>query len=291
MSLSLCPGILGPLLWSVFWEPGVPCHCAGAWLIPVATALKPIIESKNMERLARCIVDSLTKLVQYPHTQPDMDSAAWSGKAQSFLHIHPAGPYLRPDGTVSRADVWRLRHECHTEYEGDLFEYPPSYGWPPFGRMREEDVELELRPHFHCSHRWAYSHWSWLPANVIGVELPTTHTTASPYSPSCEPPITRSTNAADAGKPRQHRFPAKAVFEASKQATMSIFWWCCTEVEKGHGGTLVPRLGPSYAPLAVESGPSLKPEALERVEEWLQTRSLWDDPEAYNITANSDGED
>lgn len=312
MSLSLCPSILGPLLWSVFWEPGVPCHCAGAWLIPAATVLKPIIESKNLERLARVlsvthvaplwlglalcgprgliqsVLSSLTKLAQYPHTEPDMDSAAWTGRGQSFLHLNPVGPYLRPDGTVSRADVWRLRHDCHGDYEMVTFEHPPSYGWPPFGSMREKDVELEIRPHLRCSHKWAYSHWTWLPDNVTGTELPTT-CTISPRSPLYAPPT--SWAGVDTGRLKQSRFPAKAVVEISEHATMSIFWWCCSEVEKGHGGTLVPRLGQSGGLLAaVDSGSSFGPETVKRVKKWLQTRSQWGDPETYDITTSSEAD-
>lgn len=185
MSLSICPDILGPLLWSVFWEPDVPCNFAGAWLQPLNTVLKPIIESNNLEVLAKVmsftdaaplwlglalcgpqgiinsIVASISDLTPFPHTQPDTDSAAWTGIAQSFLHIRPPGPYYLRNGPVSRANVWRLRHDCHSEYKDTAFRYAPLYGWPPFGEMREEDVEFEIRPHLRCSHEWKYVHWTW----------------------------------------------------------------------------------------------------------------------------------
>ncbi|KAB5513531.1 hypothetical protein GE09DRAFT_1208979 [Coniochaeta sp. 2T2.1] len=190
MSLSLCPTILGPLLWSVCWEPGVPCQFAGAWLGPIAAVLRPIIENKKLELLAKVlsftnvaplwlgvalcgargiiksILYSIDGLRQYAHTEPDSDSAAWTGIPQSFLHTRSPGPYLQKDGMVSRADVWRLRHDCYREYEDTTFEHPPAHGWPPFGRMREEDVELEIRPHLRCSHHWSYSFWTWVPVGV-----------------------------------------------------------------------------------------------------------------------------
>jgi hypothetical protein len=72
---------------------------------------------------------------------------------------------------------------------------------------------------------------------------------------------------------------------------MSIFWWCCSEVEKGHGGTLVPRLGQSSGLLAaVDSGSSFGPETVKRVKKWLQTRSQWGDPETYDITTSSEAD-
>ncbi len=49
----------------------------------------------------------------------------------------PKGPYLHK-GEVSRADVWRLRYDCHADYrEIDDYSHTPLYGWPPFGKMRE----------------------------------------------------------------------------------------------------------------------------------------------------------
>ncbi|KAB5528997.1 hypothetical protein GE09DRAFT_1177813 [Coniochaeta sp. 2T2.1] len=174
----------------VFWEPGVPCQFAGAWLGPIEAVLRPIIENKKLELLAKVlsftnvaplwlgvalcgargiiksILYSIDGLRQYAHTEPDSDSAAWTGIPQSFLHARSPGPYLQEDGMVSRADVWRLRHDCYREYEDTTFEHPPAHGWPPFGRMREEDVELEIRPHLRCSHHWSYSLWTWVPVGV-----------------------------------------------------------------------------------------------------------------------------
>lgn len=55
MSLSLCPWIFGPALWSVFWEPEVPCNFAGAWLGPITSILDPIISDDNLELLAKIL--------------------------------------------------------------------------------------------------------------------------------------------------------------------------------------------------------------------------------------------
>ncbi|KAK1768138.1 hypothetical protein QBC33DRAFT_577788 [Phialemonium atrogriseum] len=153
MSLSLCPWIFGP----------------------ITSILNPIISNDNLELLAKIlsftvvaplwlssILPSLAKLQDCPHAQPAVDSAAWTSMPQSFINLHPPGPYLR-DGMVSRSDVWRLRHDCNREYEDNTFAYSPAYGWPPFDKMRAEDVELEIRNHLQCSHRWEYAWWTWLP--------------------------------------------------------------------------------------------------------------------------------
>lgn len=34
MTLSLCLWVMGPALWSVFWDPDVPCNFAGARVLP-----------------------------------------------------------------------------------------------------------------------------------------------------------------------------------------------------------------------------------------------------------------
>lgn len=295
MSLSMCPGIFGPLLWSIFWEPDVPCHCAGAWLLPIATTLKPIIEDNNLEHLARVlsftpvaplwlglalcgprgiiksVMRSITALAEYPHTKPDIDSAAWTGIAQSFLHLHSPGPYLQVDGTVSRADVWRLRHDCYDKYNPVTFEHTPPHGWPPFGKMQEQDVELEIRSHLSCSPEWAYSHWTWLPAKVTGVELSTINTTCPTWPPPEQSGI-------DGDELKRCEFPTEDVRRVSEEATRKVFWWACSQVEKGFG-TLVRPLVEYDGPLGSAQSPlSTEPRAIERVAKWLQTRSQWNVP-------------
>ncbi|EEU37211.1 uncharacterized protein NECHADRAFT_78445 [Fusarium vanettenii 77-13-4] len=183
MTLSICPWVLGPSLWSVFWSPDVPCNRAGAWMQPISDMLEPIIQNNDMELLARvmsfspmsplwlglaicgrraiigCILPSLTKLHSYPFSHPFIDAAVWTGMAQSFLDFGLSGPSA--DGMVSRADVWRMRHDFSHLYPHEAFSHTPPYGWPPFGSMRPEDIELEIRDHLACSHQWKYSHWTW----------------------------------------------------------------------------------------------------------------------------------
>ncbi|RGP78905.1 hypothetical protein FLONG3_2810 [Fusarium longipes] len=183
MTLSLCPWVLGPSLWSVFWSPHVPCNHAGAWLAPIIEILEPIIQNDDMELLAKIfafspfsslwlglalcgrgevitsILPSLKHLRDYTFFRPDVDAAAWTGVAQSFLDLGLSG--LATDSNVPRADVWRMRHDFAHLYQDETFSYTPPHGWPPFGIMRAEDVEIEVRGHLPCSHRWRYMHWTW----------------------------------------------------------------------------------------------------------------------------------
>ena len=79
------------------------------------------------------------------------------------MDLRGSGPYLREDNTISRADVWRLRHECwDVEPEGRPFRSTPLLGWPPLGVMRPEELELEVYKHVTCErHKWHYDRWTW----------------------------------------------------------------------------------------------------------------------------------
>lgn len=286
MALSMSPLLFGSLLWSIFWEPGVPCNFAGAWLRPIDAVLEPIIESDNMELLAkvlsftevaplwlgialcggRQIVDTiqpyLTNLTEYPHAIPNRDSAAWTGIAQSFLHIYPHdGPYLQPDGTVSRADVWRLRHDCYWEYQvGTPFEHAPLHGWPPFGSMQEVDVELEIRPHLRCSHLWEYCGWTWsLPAEVIDKTVCTTTPLAS---------TAREKSALGGHVSPKCQYPAEEVSRVSRKATETVFRWAASQVEKGFSRLVSRRIGGDGKSVMTTS-PS-EPTDMKRIQDWLQ---------------------
>jgi len=284
MALSASPIMFGSLLWSIFWEPGVPCNFAGAWLRPIDAVLRPIIESNNMELLAkvlsftnagplwlgitvcggRQIIDTigpyLTNLTAYPHTIPNSDSAAWTGIAQSFLHIYPHGPYLQPDGTVSRADVWRLRHDCYYEYQvGTPFKHAPLHGWPPFGRMQEVDVELEIRPHLRCSHLWEYCGWTWsLPAEVIDMTVYTTPLAST----------ARDKRAFGGHVLRECQYSAEEVSKVSREATEIVFRWAASQVEAGFAQLVSQRIGGDGKSVVPESPP--KSIDRKRIEDWVQ---------------------
>ena len=280
MTLSLCPWALGPALWSIFWEPDVPCNYAGAWIGPIAAFLEPIINDNDMELLAKVlsftkigplwlgvtlcgrgaivksILPYLTELRDYPFTRPDIDAAAWTGISQSFIDERRSRFFC--EEKISRADVWRLRHDRYTEYSNNGFLYTPPYGWPPFGEMRAEDVELEIRSHLRCSHDWQYTHWSWLPS----------HSTDAGYSKTNQHTSLAQEDSRLNGSMTQASFMETHILhDVSETATKAAFWWCCEQVEKGFGGALVPRRhGPDEILNSAESDSSVD---TELVHQWL----------------------
>ncbi|KAK1771080.1 hypothetical protein QBC33DRAFT_575934 [Phialemonium atrogriseum] len=149
--------------------------------------------------LVRLILSSLEKAYYYPQVVNDINSAAWTGMAQSFMHIHPPGPYLRK-GMVSRAD------------------------------MREEDVELEIRNHLQCSvHRWKYAWWTWLPGGIKDVG----------YLPDGKISLPPEKLPGEGDGMQQGQAPETMnLCHVSKRVTEMAFWYCCTQVEEGFGGTL-----------------------------------------------------
>jgi hypothetical protein len=52
MTLSICPWVLGPSLWSIFWSPHVPFNRVGAWMAPIVDVLGPVIQNDDMELIA-----------------------------------------------------------------------------------------------------------------------------------------------------------------------------------------------------------------------------------------------
>lgn len=280
MTLSACPWVLGPSLWSVFWCPDVPCNRAGAWLQPISDILEPIIQNNDMELLARvmsfspmsplwlglaicgrraiikCILPSLTKLYDYPFSHPFIDAAVWTGMAQSFLNFGLSGPSA--DGMVSRADVWRMRHDFSHLYPHETYSHTPSYGWPPFGSMRLEDIEHEIRFHLACSHRWKYSHWTWSHSGKTDAGL-FTRGMRIHHSP-------QDFDAAEAQEKVKIR-DVEAALEISRTATERTFWWCCDQVEQSFGGTIVPRRFGRDEPLKDKK---VQAKDLRFVQAWLE---------------------
>lgn len=79
-------------------------------------------------------------------SRPISEVALWTGFPQSYMDLCVSRPYLREDNTISRADVWHLRHDCwEVESEGLPFRNTPLLGWPPFGVMCPDELELEVR--------------------------------------------------------------------------------------------------------------------------------------------------
>ncbi|OAA65942.1 hypothetical protein SPI_02729 [Niveomyces insectorum RCEF 264] len=290
MALSINPLIFGPALWSAFWAPGVPCNYSAAWTRAVHRILEPILSAGDLALFAKvmaCISEDLAPLwlgmalggssgmankvltyladvVPYPAARPSMTAAAWTGVPNSFLDVHPPGPHVRPNGCVSRAQVWRLRHDFHTVYEDGPTNFPrmPPLGWPPFGTMREEDVELELRRHLRCNHQWTYEGWTWRPGTDVDKGLPD----LSGARTKARSTVAIPRRARTVRIPHKH---LKSIRTASKTVTEHIFWWANSQVEKGMGGTIVQPI-PSGRQTADAGGSPTRPASFnpERIRAW-----------------------
>jgi hypothetical protein len=176
-------------MWSIFWEPGLDCNLASAWLGSIYHVIKPILQAGNLEMLAKVfalcrprlapvwlgiailgctefagmIESYLTTLEERPFScrmsRPDPDVAAWTGSPQSFLDEEGSGCYIK-DGEVllSRSDLYRLRFNYRLLSSN--FETAP-FGWQPNGSVRKKDIEPELQEQLE---KWCprkFLRWIW----------------------------------------------------------------------------------------------------------------------------------
>lgn len=136
MTLSTCRRVYSSCLESVLWKPNVACNAAGAVLRSIYNLLHPIIESRDFELISKVLacskaaplwlgmalcskVSSISTVLQHGAcSRGQAETAAWTGIPQSFMDIPPCSPFLK-DGVVSRANIWRLRHEFHHQYPND----------------------------------------------------------------------------------------------------------------------------------------------------------------------------
>jgi len=293
LTLGMSRFTLATTLDSSFWEPDVPCTLAGASMRPIRLIITPEIQCEQHELLVKIISFSraaplwLGTMIcgHYPWMSATLDNslwnyldardtAAWTGIPNSFMDLQRPGPYLR-GGMVTRADVWRLRHDCHGSYDGYVEDYSdrPINGWEPFGSMAMEDVELEIRDHLLCSHQWSYSHWTWrhnshTDAGFVPDGRPS-FSTHSLLDPRLNLSITEPLHDDDDGKePRLTAADAKAIRLISRFTTESTFRWCYNQVERGLTGTVVPPRHFGDSPISSESRASSVES--EWIKDWLE---------------------
>jgi len=268
---------------SSFWEPDVPCTLAGASMRPIRLIITPEIQFNQHELLVKIL--SFTRAAplwlgtmicgsynwisatldnSMWNSLRALDSAAWTGIPNSFMDLQRPGPYLR-DGKVSRADVWRLRHDCHGSYDENVEDYSdePISGWEPFGSMAVEDVDIEIRDHLLCSHQWTYSHWTWCHNSQ----------TDAGFAPDGRPSFSihhlEPRNDDDNGEElRLTAADVKAIRRISRLTTESTFSWCYNQVERGMTGTVVPPRHFADSPISFESEASLVDS--ECIKDWLE---------------------
>lgn len=259
MTLSLSSNVSRAFLESVLWQPDVPCNLAG-WVLQAAyKVLGPVIQSEDYELLAKVLsgtnaaplwLGSAVCNWMYPldfcmksgdnFSRMTAEVAPWTGIARSFFDIESPGPYLKPNDMISRADVWRLRHDCAHEYLGDEdYRITSPLPWRPFGFMHSKDAEVEIQDHIKCSHQWKYQFWTWL--------LPPTHISDNGYTiESCQPrspmplPLANMDNQ-KRGLEVIDEENMEVMRRISRNVTRRVFFWCAHQIERGFTHNVVPR--------------------------------------------------
>jgi hypothetical protein len=248
MTLSVCPRYLGSAIWSIFWEPGVQCNLASAWLGSIHQVIKPILEAGNMEKLAKVfahrrpqlaplwlgiflcgctevldmIGSYLTTLDEQPYygswARPDPDVAVWTGSHQSFFDEDCSGPYIGPDVLVPRVDMLRHRFNFRIGDSSDIV----HFGWQPFGAVEKKDIELELWPRLEWKPQpRKYVHWIWwLAKDKSVIEKGFGHDNTKSTNI-----VTKELVSVDSTVQIPYGFSCKVRLEPSKVATFRILDW------------------------------------------------------------------
>ena len=249
MALSSNPQFLSSVLWGIFWEPDIDCNLVSAWCEPIVRVVRPLIENGKTELLAHIFAQRrpniaplwygtlacgrtrvFNTIIGYLKTlrpptpyRPMAETAAWTGSPQSFMDVGGSGPYLTGI-QVTRADVWRLRHECSSMNGHDIaFRNPPLCPWQPFGTMFSIETELSVRAHLECPrHQWAYSGWTWTDND---------HVFDRGFRSDENISVVQTVPREKIDKDRE--IPIISTDNiASRQATGDIFRWAATEMER-----------------------------------------------------------
>ena len=195
VTLSCAIRVLSSALWTVFWEPGVDCNLASAWLLPASKVINPLIETHNYEMLVKILarhqprvgplwlgailtglsmdIPCFLRTLEAPYARPDSLASAWLELPQLFMDTPGVGAYRCDGGHIRRADRWRLLHDVGSQ----PYCSTPLSPWQPFGLMPLSAVELDVVAHVECKrHEKQYTGWYWLGIhgnNLLGAERST----------------------------------------------------------------------------------------------------------------------
>lgn len=196
VTLSCAIRIVSSALWAAFWEPGIDCNLASAWLSPALNVLSPLIDTNNHEMLVRTLarhrpmagplwlgavltglsrdIPHFLQTLEAPYARPDSLASAWLGFPQLFMDTPGIGAYKYDGKYIRRADRWRLLHDVGTQ----PYCSTPLSSWQPFGKMPLSTVELDVMAHVECKrHEKQYIRWEWLGTDgiyVLGAERTST---------------------------------------------------------------------------------------------------------------------
>ncbi|KPM35390.1 hypothetical protein AK830_g11173 [Neonectria ditissima] len=186
MTLSMHQWSLGPVLWSIFWQPDIQCNLVSPWLAAINSVIRPALDGCDFEMLAKVFASRRPRIALWWHglfllgnpkildlirnyldtldegcsydtlARPDIVAAAWTGAPQSFLDDQASRNYAGLDDLVPRADLLQHRHTLTLRDPWPLF-----YGWRPFGSVLKDSIEPDLYPWLERGHRRDYQQWTW----------------------------------------------------------------------------------------------------------------------------------
>ncbi|MCJ1442817.1 MAG: hypothetical protein MMC23_003314 [Stictis urceolatum] len=184
MALSSSPSVIMSSLCGMFWDAETTCNHVSSWLHPIlnevpngkdVTAPGQFYELLVFACAIRCpslsalwlgaaisgLVPKILKFVESGTPPLDQNGFPWTKCAQSFMDTVAQGMYF--SGTsVSRSDVWQIRHLPPVVCDELYYESRPFTPWKPPGRTTKENCELRVQAHESCKrHELLYQYWSW----------------------------------------------------------------------------------------------------------------------------------
>ncbi|KAF4469520.1 hypothetical protein FALBO_3565 [Fusarium albosuccineum] len=195
MPLSMHPYALGPVLWSIFWQPDIQCNLVSPWLAAITSVIRPAFNYCDFEMLAKIFTLRRPRVALWWHglfllgnpkildfirnyltnldegctydtlSRPDIVTAAWTGAPQSYQDDLSSTAYYDLDDDVPRAALLQHRHTLTLRDPWPLF-----YGWRPFGFVPKDTIEPDLYPWLERGHDREYRHWTWWSKNDASFE-------------------------------------------------------------------------------------------------------------------------
>lgn len=228
------------------------CNLVTPWFDPIIDVLQPLIETEDLETVGHILAlrrpsvaplwygllacgttETVLAIVPYLKTLNTRvptkiipEIAVWTDSPQSFMDLPGDGPYMEGN-QISRADAWRLRHECCDSWkDGAHFRYLPTTPFRPFGFVNDDELEAVVHKHIEeCSrHQWTYKGFTWiLKTGVTLLHEPRILTTS--WADFEDDSVIK--------QPRRQSIDPKYEPEhaASQRAVGDIFRWAATEME------------------------------------------------------------
>ncbi|OAA64489.1 hypothetical protein SPI_03136 [Niveomyces insectorum RCEF 264] len=192
MTLSLDQYGIGSILWSVFWQPNIPCNLVSAWFGATIAVLGPILASRDLPKLVRvfatrrpraamwwlglsmlgdlAVLDWIPRYMDELYerqgygtlNEPDPTAAVWTSTPHSYLDDPHQRAY--PDAAEPVALYDLLRHRYNFRLQETVY-----LAWRPFGSVPRAAIEPELWPWLERGLPRRYVTWVWWLQSKAGM--------------------------------------------------------------------------------------------------------------------------